>query len=210
VKTDAANTVDGEHMAELIDEVKEAGHEINKVYGDSAYCDWEEIEKRENEEDMEFCVKTRNPVNKNGFFTKDHFKIDLKEGTVTCPVGQVKEFDKKKVKKRKKSTVGFPKKVCKNCPLRDKCTDSKNGRQITINAYEDKIQKQREYQKTAEFREDYSKRANGERTISHLTRHGGRQGRYVGTQKTDWQIIMASINHNIKKVMAYLVPPEKV
>jgi len=47
-------------------------------------------------------------------------------------------------------------------------------------------------------------------TGSHLTRHGGRQGRYVGTQKTDWQIIMASINHNIKKVMAYLIKKPKL
>lgn len=47
-----------------------------------------------------------------------------------------------------------------------------------------------------------SRRANGERTISHVTAHGGRKSRYKGKKK--WQLIMASINHNVKMVMGYL------
>jgi len=209
VKTDTANTADGEHMADLIDEIKEAGHDIDKLYGDSAYCDFEEIKKRE-EAGMEFCVKVRKAVNKNDLFTKDDFKIDLEEGTVTCPGKQVATFDKRKIKKRKKTTVGFPKDACANCPLRDKCTNSKSGRQITIHSHEDRIQKQREYQKTTEFKEDYCKRANGERTISQITRHGGRQGRFIGKEKTGFQVLMACINNNIKFVMGYILNKAKV
>ena len=208
VKTDAANTVDGKHMPDLIDETKETGHDIDKLYGDSAYNDFEEIEKRE-QEGMEFCVKVRSAVNRHGFFTKDDFEINLDDGTVTCPVGHVTAFDKQKVKKRKKTTAGFLKNICQNCPLRDKCTSSKSGRQISIHSHEDKIQEQREYQKTPEFKGDYCKRANGERTISHITRHGGRQGRFVGKEKTGFQILMVCINHNIKMVMGHVLEKSK-
>jgi transposase len=204
VKVDAANTIDGEHMGELIDEIKEGGHDIDKLYGDSAYCDYEEIEKRE-KEGMEFCIKVRNAVNRNGLFTKDDFIIDLEEGVITCPAGKTAVFNKKKIRKGKKTTVGFSKEVCLNCPMRDKCTSSKNGRKITIHSYEEKIQEQRKYQKTPEYKKDYSKRANGERTISHITRHGGRKGRYIGKEKTGFQILIACINNNIKAVMGYII-----
>lgn len=207
-KTDAANTNDGKHMSELIDEIEENGEKVEKLYGDSAYCDFDEIEKRE-EDGMEFCVKVRKAVNRNGYFTKDDFEINLDEGTIKCPAQQIKVFDKKKVKKRKKTTINFPKAVCQKCPLRDKCTSSKYGRQITIHKHEDKIQKERKRQKSQEFKKDYCKRANGERTIAHLTRHGGRKGRYRGKEKTDFQIIIASINHNIKKVMGYILNRRK-
>ncbi|NSW90296.1 MAG: hypothetical protein HPY74_06395 [Firmicutes bacterium] len=40
-----------------------------------------------------------------------------------------------------------------------------------IHPYEDKLQDQRVYQKTEEFKKDYSKRANGERSISHGNNH---------------------------------------
>jgi len=208
VKVDAANTPDGEHMSELIDEIEESGHKIDKLYGDSAYCDFEEIEKRE-KEGMEICVKVQDAVNRNGLFTKDEFEINLEEGTVTCPAGEVAEFDKKKVKKRKKTSVNFSKETCEGCPLRDKCTNSKSGRQITIHKYEERLQEQRKYQKTREFKEDYSARANGERTISHVTRHGGRQSRFVGKGKTGIQILMACINQNIKVVMGHIINKAK-
>ena len=75
---------------------------------------------------------------------------------------------------------------------------------MRINPYEDRIQEQREYQKTEAFKSDYNKRPNGERTIAQLTRGGGRKSRYVGKKKTKWQLIMASINNNLKVVMGFI------
>ena len=203
VEVDGANTEDGRYMGELIDEAKSNGVEIDKIYGDSAYSDFEEMEKRK--EEMDFCVKVRPSYNGTGGYTKDEFKIDLEEGVVTCPGGNVKEFEAKGVlEERKKISVHFPEKTCSDCPQKEKCTKSKEGRGISIHPYEDKLQEQREYQKTEEFKEDYSRRANGERTISHITAHGGRKSRYRGKKKTKWQIIMASINHNLKMIMGYI------
>lgn len=205
-KTDSANTYDGTHMGELIDETNESGYNVDKIYGDSAYCDWEEIEKRE--DDMEFCVKVSKASNKKGFYTKDEFEIDIDKGEIICPAGEIANFNPKKVKNRKKTSVNFGKDICDTCPHRDKCTTSKNGRQITIHTHEDKIQKQKKKQKTEEFKKDYNKRSNGERTIAFLTRHGGRKGRYIGKKKTGFQIMMAALNQNIKVVMKHFSKPK--
>jgi hypothetical protein len=203
VKTDAANVKDGEHMSDLIDEVKETGIDVKKVYGDSSYGYYDEIERRE-KDGMEFCIKVRGASNRNGLFTKDDFNIDLKNCSIICPSGCKVLLDKKKLENRKRFTVKFPKESCSKCVLRGKCTSSSNGRIITIHEYEDRIQEQRKYQKTEEFKKDYSKRSNGERPIAHITAHGGRKSRYVGKDKTHFQILMASINQNIKVIMGYV------
>lgn len=203
IEVDGANVADGEHMSDLIDGCKADGNEIDKLYGDTAYCDWEEIEKRE-EEGMKFCVKVSQASNGTGGYTKEDFHIDIDNGKVTCPSGHTEEFDPGKVKEREGATVRFDADICNQCPHKEQCTKSQNGRTIGINPYEDRIQQQREYQKTEIFKKDYSKRPNGERTIAQLTKHGGRQSRYVGKSKTKWQLIMTAINYNVKAVMGYI------
>jgi len=203
IEVDGANVADGEHMSDLIDKCKADGNEIDKLYGDTAYCDWGEIEKRE-EEGMEFCVKVSHASNAAGGYTKEDFRIDIDNGEVTCPGGYTEEFDAEKIKVREGMTVTFDADTCNQCPYKEQCTKSRNGRSIGINPYEDRIQQQREYQKTEVFKKDYSKRPNGERTISQLTRHGGRKSRYVGKSKTKWQLIMTAINNNVKAVMGFI------
>jgi transposase/IS5 family transposase len=209
IAVDGANTADGEHMSELIDKAEENGVKIDKLYGDGAYLKMEEIEKRE-EEGMEFCIHVSKPINANGCYTKEEFEINFDEGKVICPNGERVEFDVDKVREHKGVTVKFDPENCQKCPKKDECTKSKDGgRSIGIHPYEEELQEAREYQKTEEFKEDYSKRSNGERTISQLTRHGGRKARYKGKEKTFWQILMVSINNNMKEIMKYIFSKRK-
>ncbi len=203
IEVGGANVADGEFMSDLIDKCNEDGNNIDKLYGDSAYSDWEEIEKRE-KEGMEFCVNVPQPVNSSGGYTKDKFDINIEKGEVTCPGGYIGKFDAARIKERKDTNVRFGA-SCNQCLNREQCTKSPKGRTIHLNAYEDRIQEQREYQKTQVFKKDYAQRANGERTIAHLTKHGGRKGRYVGKDKTKWQLTMVAINNNIKAVMGCLI-----
>jgi hypothetical protein len=57
---------------------------------------------------------------------------------------------------------------------------------------------ERKKQATPEFKDFYSERTDGERVISHLTRHGGRQARYIGAFKVWCQEVLTALNHNIK------------
>jgi transposase len=203
IEVDGANTADGEHMSDLIDECKADGNEIDKLYGDTAYCDWEEIEKRQTE-GMEFCVKVPQVSNSTGLYTKEDFHFDLDNGKVTCPAGYIGKFDPEKIKERKGTMVRFDAIICNQCKNKEQCTKAKEGRTIRINPYEDRIKEQREYQKTEIFKEDYCKRPNGERTIAQLTKHGGRKSRYVGKIKVKWQLSMSAINNNVKAIMGFV------
>lgn len=203
VEVDGANVPDGKHMSDLIDEIEELGNKVDKLYGDSAYSNWEEIERRE-KDGMEFCTKVTQPVNASGGFTKGDFNIDINLGTVTCPNGYTEYFDTEKIVNREGTTVKFEAEKCNTCPMKEQCTKSKNGRTVNIHQYEDRIKQQREYQQTEEFKKDYAQRSNGERTISELTKHGGRQGKYTGKIKTKWQLIMVSINNNIKVSIRFM------
>lgn len=196
-----ANVPDGTEMGKLIDQAKENGEEIEKLYGDSAYNDGEEINKRKNE--IEIVAKVPGAVNKNGFYTKDDFKIDMQNGKIECPAEKIVYFNANSIPENGK-TIFFTSKNCDECNKKNKCTKSKNGRTVCINPDEEEIIEIKKFQKTEEFREDYAKRSNGERTISELTKHGARQGRFIGVAKTRFQLLLVSINHNIKKVMRYI------
>ncbi len=203
IEVDGANVSDGDHMSDLIDEVEDSGNTIDKLYGDSAYSDWEEIEKRE-QTGMEFRIKVTQPVNAGGGYTKSEFDIDINKGTVTCPDGCSKEFDPDKIENREGTCVKFDAARCNMCPQKELCTKSNNGRTVNIHPYEDRIEQQRQYQQTVEFKEDYAQRSNVERKISELTRHGGRQGRYKGKLKTKWQLVMVAISDNIKATARFI------
>jgi transposase len=196
-----ANVPDGTHMGELIDQGKENGQEIKKLYGDSAYNDREEINKRKGE--IEIVAKIPAAVNKNGLYTKDDFKIDMENGTIGCPAEKTISFATDSIPDSGKP-ICFGSENCNKCAKKDDCTKSKNGRTVSINVNEAEILEAKAFQKTPEFKKDYAKRSHVERTISELTKHGARQGRFIGVKKTRFQLLLSSINHNIKKIMKYI------
>lgn len=210
VQTAPANTPDGKFLSDLIDQAQENDIDIDKIYGDSAYTDWDEIDKRKKDDNIKFYTKVCSSINRYGLYTKDDFKIDIEKAEVTCPAGNTKDFNKEKLSKRKKQIVKFPTEKCKNCPLKGNCTTSKTGRSIAIHSYEDKIQEQLKLQQTTDYKEEYSKRANGERTIAHLTRHGARKARFFGNAKIKFQIILAAVNQNIKQIMRLKSKPQPI
>ncbi|NLZ33301.1 MAG: transposase [Firmicutes bacterium] len=195
-----ANVPEGEHLEPLLKEAVGKGYEIKELYGDSAFSVWEVIEKYEG---IDFVTKVVDSMNPDGLYTKDDFVIDPVEGTVRCPEGYEMKYDVELTRQRKETKVLFPRRYCGSCPQKERCTKSKRGRQITIHPYEDRLQQQRQYQRTQEFRERYAKRSHGERTIAHLTRHGARKARYRGQKKVLWQMVMAAINNNVKVLMGH-------
>lgn len=195
-----ANVPDGTNMGELIDQSEENGQKIDKLYGDSAYNKRDEINKRK--EEIEFVVKVPAASNKSGLYTKDDFKIDMENETIECPDEKTADFNSKSIPKSGRA-VCFGVENCDKCSKKDKCTKGKNGRTIHISPDESEILKEKSFQKTEEFKNDYAKRANVERTISELTKHGARQGRFIGTAKIRFQLLLSVINHNVKKIMKY-------
>lgn len=201
VALDGANTPDGEYFDQLVTDAKDR-IDAKKVYGDCAYSDYEVIKKHE--EEIEFFVRVTTPINKNGKFTKEEFEINIDAGTVKCPCDELATFDPSKIDGKTGTTAKFSFEKCEKCPKYDECTSSKSGRSISINKDEDRLQNDREIQKSQEFKAEYNKRSNGERTIAFLTRSGGRKSKYIGKEKTKWQLTMIAINNNIKQLMKHV------
>lgn len=165
-----------------------------KVYGDSAYGTGEFLGHLESNHIDSGC-KTQPPTAAGGLFTKDRFQIDLEAQTVTCPAEITVGF---KPGKNGRATAWFTK-ACTTCKLRELCTNSAEGRTITVGAHEGILAAARQLQKQPGWKDDYrANRPKVERKLAHLMRrkHGGRRARVRGKIKVcaDFSLLAAATN----------------
>ncbi len=164
------------------------------VYGDAAYGTGKFL-SRLHHAGIEAKCKTQPPVAAGGMFSKDHFYIELGDGIVTCPAGEVAEI-------RWGASGGGTAYFtihCATCPLAPECTKSPGGRTITISPYEQTLTEARQQQADPDWVEDYrATRPKVERKLGHLMRrkHGGRRARVRGTAKVDadFNLLAAAAN----------------
>jgi hypothetical protein len=158
-----------------------AGQEGLAWYGDSAYGTGElrgAIERAGH--DAVIKPKPVAPAVAGGF-TVDDFTVDEDAGTVTCPAGQTRPISPSR-------TVTFGA-LCRDCPLRARCTTAKTGRSMDLHEHDDLLRAARaEWAADPALREDYRRyRPNVERTVSQVATQRGRRVklRYRGTTKNN-------------------------
>ncbi len=167
---------------------------VPTVYGDAAYGTGAFQSRLEGAGIASGC-KTQPPTAPGGRYAKDRFAIDVDADTVTCPNGVV-------VTIRPSSDGGgtaFFAGACATCPLRAGCTDSPNGRTISIGLYEAVLARARTAQVDPAWKADYrATRPKVERKLGHLMarKHGGRRARVRGTRKVDadFNLLAAAAN----------------
>jgi Transposase DDE domain/Transposase domain (DUF772) len=164
------------------------------VYGDAAYGTGALLADLE-QRGVTAMTKVAAPTAPAGHFTKAQFRIDLGQGTVTCPArltvpitpahhgGGVARFGR----------------ACAVCPLASSCTSSRTGRTVTIHPHEARLQAARQRQQDPAWRADYrAHRPTVERKLAHLLRrrHGGRRARVRGRLRVaqDWRLLAAAVN----------------
>jgi hypothetical protein len=165
-----------------------------EVYGDASYGTAEVLLHLE-EAGAEPYVKVQGATAPGGLFTKDVFRIDLKNETVTCPNDQLVQI------RRGKDGSGLASFgiACKLCPLAPSCTTSKEGRNIRLHPHERILRDTRARQKSPEWRAKYrATRPKVERKLGQLMRrrHGGRRARMRGTERVaqDFAMLCAAVN----------------
>jgi len=111
-----------------------------------------------------------------GGFTIDSFVIDPAAGTASCPGGVA-------VRISPKGNVCFGAR-CRGCPLRPRCTRSKDGRKIKLHPHHDLLAAARRQAQSDEFVLSYRRhRPMVERSIAWLVARGNRKVRYRGVAK---------------------------
>jgi len=170
------------------------GGEPVEVYGDSAYGAGAILEKLDSAGAVPM-VKVQPAHAPQGRFTKDDFVIDPVARTVTCPNQVTTAYT---VRANGDGTAAFGT-TCTTCPLRSQCTDSSEGRTISIGRHEAHLAAAREQQKDAGWKERYrATRPKVERKLAHLMRrrHGGRRARVRGRCRVghDFSLLAAAVN----------------
>jgi transposase len=145
-----------------------------------------------------------------GALDVSQFRIDWERQQVTCPQGQHSAawYLGQDAKGESIVQILFAKQTCQACPLRERCTDARTtGRSMTIRSPRERhemLQTARLRQQTEDFKRQYRLRAGVEGTFSQATRNPGlRRTRYIGTQKTHLQHILAAVATNILRVVQW-------
>ena len=116
-----------------------------------------------------------------GGFTVDDFTVDEQQGTVTCPAGRTVALSRTRI-----ATFGV---LCRDCPLRARCTTCKTGRRLVLHPRDDLLRAARAgWAASSGLREEYmTHRPNVERAIAQVATWRGRRLklRYRGTARNN-------------------------
>jgi transposase len=202
VAVTAANDPDGPEAAGLVAQAKDAGVPVTEVLGDTAYGDGDTrvaVEKA----DVKVTAKTQLPA-PTGRFTKNDFTVDPEAPSAVCPAGQVATHTTRSRdhKGRPVTVLWFGPEVCGACPLRERCTTNPDGRSITLNFHEARLQAARAEQLRPSTRRKLRRRAIVERKLAEGKRHGMGKARYRGIRKVLLQQRLVAGMLNIKRLFA--------
>jgi IS5 family transposase len=129
-----------------------------------------------------------------GGFTFDDFAIDTSARTVTCPQGLTVPLSS-----RGNANFGWR---CRDCPLRARCTRSREGRTIKVRLHHDLLAAGREASRTEEFKSTYRQhRPMVERSIAWLVARGHRRVRYRGIARNQLGLAHRVAAINLRRVI---------
>lgn len=194
------NAPDSEQALAMVEQTEaNTGEEVVETVADCAYGSGVTRE--------EFATAGRQLVAKvavtrnRGCFPKTEFRIDLEAANCICPAGVegTARYAKRKQTgdERKLRGFRFEAPACATCPLRPQCVRGRGGRSIAIHPQESLLQKARALQRSPGFGEYRTSRQVVEHRIARLVQLGIRQARYVGRQKTLFQLLMAATVANL-------------
>jgi len=178
----------------------------DSLYGSDDNC------KKADQHDVDLVAPTMGSVDKDKLSLCD-FQFSPKGEIVACPQGHAPA----KVKKRKRTSIGFSATNCKNCPDQKKCP-VKKGKKYYYLRFTDKemrITKRRLHEQSAEFRDRYRWRAGVEATMSEYDRRTGvKHLRVRGLKAVRFSAILKALGVNIFRAAAFraakMMPKEEL
>lgn len=199
VATTPANVPDGPEAAGLVATARDAGVPVAEVLGDTAYGDGDTRIAVE-AVGAKITAKTQPPAT-TGKFVKTDFAIDADALTATCPAGHTSSTTGwgRDGKGRHVRVIRFGD-LCSSCVLRARCTTRVDGRVVTLNFHEARLQTARAEQARPSTRRKLRRRSLVERKLAELKMHGLGQARYRGRRKTLLQLRLTAGMVNLKKL----------
>jgi IS5 family transposase len=127
-------------------------------------------------------------------FTRDDFVVDEAAGTATCPAGHTVTITPGRA-----AVFGVR---CRDCPLRERCTTSKDGRVLRLNPHDDELVESRRAWRDGDFAEDYRRwRPMVERSIAWLVANGNRRVRFRGVERNQLGLSLRIAAINLRRLV---------
>jgi hypothetical protein len=184
---------------------KNADQPVVDTRGDCAYGSGE-TRQAFADAGRELNVRVPEPGRQNGLYAKKDFTIDLASGTVTCPAGVTTSQARTEAAGGRIFSFGA---ACAACPLRPKCTTAIGGRTIQVHPQEALLQEALAKQKEPEHRRRMRERLAVENSLARLAYYGVGQARYIGHEKTRFQLQVSATVANLRRVWNYLIAQER-
>jgi hypothetical protein len=172
---------------------------LKELHIDRAYLNSKLVKERP--DDLIVVCKAW-PVRNGNRFDKSAFTLDWDTGLIHCPNQVTLPFQVGKV-------VHFPADVCASCPLRDRCTNSRTGRSVSVHPDEKLLIELRERQLTVVGRTQLRQRVAVEHTLAHIGQWQGNKARYFGSRKNLFDLRRMAVVHNLH-VLARMSEPTVV
>jgi len=168
---------------------------VSEALGDCAYGDGA---TRHSFAEAQVLLHAKVPkeVELQGRFPKSAFHIDLNASTVTCPAGHTLHNGVPVPSRGLQFRFG---RLCRDCPLRERCSPARNGRTLTLHPQEGLLQAARAYQQSPEGKAHLRQRVAVEHALARLSGLGIGQARYLGRVKTNFQLLMAATLANLRR-----------
>ena len=190
-----ANRPEEEATAALSEDMARLNLSPGVLLIDRAYLNSELTETVANDGGLIVCKPWRGTGVKPGLFGKRDFEVNIRDGTITCPAGEVEAFEPGAV-------VHFDPEACGPCPLRANCTQAASGKGRTVTMGDDEpLQKKlRKLQHTRTGRETLRERVGVEHRLAHLANRQGPKARYRGTRRNTFDLRRLAAIQNLESI----------
>ena len=157
---------DGKELKTLVDKSREAGMEVDKVIGDAAYSEKENLDLSNEGENFTLYSKLSRTVSEGGTHKKEGFHFNKDAGLYVCPEGHM-AIRKTVSGKKKHETEGktmvethhFDIEKCKVCPVREGCyKEGAASKSYSVSIKSKTHSKHMEFQETDDFKDTVKKR----------------------------------------------------
>jgi hypothetical protein len=183
----AGNTDDSEALQTVVaGHVASVGDPPDEVVTDSKYSSGDNRAYLAGEQITDQMAVPPAKGSKQGKFSTTDFAVEFDEAgkpiVAVCPAGQLAEAPRWK-KENHNWVFQFKKAQCEGCPLRDRCSKQKRGRQLSVDQHYELTEQARARQASAEGQAAQIARLGIERQFSLQQRQGGKRTRYRGLAK---------------------------
>ena len=201
--TNPGNMHDSVAFDEVYDKLLEDNEEkIENVCLDSGYNTPAICKKIEDSGKEALMPYSRQKGRKDkDLFSKKEYEYNKEMDCYVCPTGEILEL--KTVDKQGYKQYKSNRKSCENCPLKNKCTKSKNNQKvITRHIWQDEKDEVNNRRYEEKFKTEYPKR---KQTVEQIfadckEQHGLRFTRVRGLEKNSNQALLIFACHNLKKM----------